>query len=72
MPNWPLFTKPTVHSVHKAYNDNYNYKLNARCCSDCGVVWVDEEGTEGGGGKYGLSAAITSAWHEHSERETEP
>lgn len=31
-------TQPTVHSVHAAYNDNYNYKLNARCCSDWAVV----------------------------------
>lgn len=33
-------TQPTVHSVQAAYNDNYNYnyKLNARCCFDCGVV----------------------------------
>lgn len=65
-------TQPTVHSVHAAYNDNYNYKLNARCCSDWAVVLVAEEGTKGGGGKYGLSAAITSGWHEHNERETEP
>lgn len=34
--------------------------------------WARREQREKGRGMYGLSAAITSAWHEYNERETEP